>query len=190
MAISAAHRALLDPKYAAVFDTPTTVDIVETEQDGAGTISFAVSAPSAVLLGKAGGSIYWLADQSCADGAIILECPDGLHVHVIELKRTLNAKSWDKAKRQFAGMLTNIRAFSGNCGLPAPVKVTCHLAFQYNNFGAAPVLAKVLNTPAGPVAQAAAQWASKKLDFLEWTDVDVIAVSRDGVGNGHATLGC
>jgi hypothetical protein len=181
------RRALFDPAFVTFHDAPAIVRIAETDPGGAATVDFAVAAPSVALTGKAGGSLYWLKSQRCADGAIVLWCQDGPHVHLVELKQTITAKSWDRIKTQFEGMLANIHAMLGTALQGTPMTVTSHVAFANDNLGASPVLAKVLNTVAGPHALAGAQWAAAVIDLPGYPHVPVNKIIW---GSTATAIGC
>ncbi len=185
--VAAERRAVFNPDYVRFHDAPAVVSMVETHDGGAVTIDFAVAAPSIVVNGLAGGSLYWLKSQSCADGAIVLPCADGLHVHLVEMKRTVTAKKWRNIKGQLAGMLSNVRAALGLMGLGDAARVTCHVAFENDALAAAPVLTKAINTVGGVRPLSGSDWAIGRIDVLEFTDV---AVNKIVWGGAATPISC
>jgi len=185
--LTPAQRALFNPTYVTFSDGPTSLNVVEPEPSGAVTVDFAVAAPSIRLRAPNKNNLYWLRNQCCADAAILIWCGDDIHLHLIELKKSIGAQKWNEIKVQFAGMLANVDAMIGTMRLPRPVHVTCHVAFQNDNFAASPILTKVINTPAGAIPLGGAEWAAGKVDLPDWPQV---AINKIVWGSGPTPIGC
>lgn len=181
------RRALFNRDYVCFNDAAGTVSVVETDVGGATTVDFAVAAPSILVRGKARQSLYWLKSQSCADGAIVVVCPDGLHVHLIELKKTIGADKWTTIKTQLAGMLANVRGALGTMGLGEPIRLTCHVAYETDLFATAPVLTKAINTAAGITPLAGSDWSIGAISVLDHVDVPLNKIVW---GSAATAIGC
>lgn len=184
--IQPAKKKLFNPQHVNFLDDPGTVTISETDQNGAVNIKFDVAAPSITVHGKSGGNIYWLSNQRCADGAIIVFETNGIHVHLVELKQTISVKSWEHIKTQFSGMLANVHAVLGTIQQSIPRSVTCHVAYANNNLAASPVLSKVINTKAGLQALSGSDWSIGRIAIL---DVQGIRVNKILWGSAPVSVG-
>lgn len=109
----------------------SSVEIIETETSGAGLVKFTVNGDYIFVKGRAGDhQIIWLKSKCCADGGVITFDEGRICMHIIELKSTVRKKEWEKAQKQFAGMLLNLLAILGCAGTTENIDVKCYLVYK------------------------------------------------------------
>lgn len=90
----------------------------------------------------------FLREQSCADAIIFERLADESWVlHIIEFKRSVDFKEWQKIKKQFCGALLRALAFGGILGISNIKKVKCYTAYCRESFAKTtnPTLLKTAN---------------------------------------------
>lgn len=166
----------------------SVVDIVELDPNGAGTLSLTVNAPHASLALE-GPKICWLTSGRCCDGAIMVECDDGIHLHLIELKKSINASKWIKTKTQWRTMYHNALGIAAIARVRI-VNVTCHVAFSNDNFSASLALTKTLVVASGTSPAQNHEWYKGSLDLDDLKSVPLVKHVRDELGNAATLLNC
>ena len=103
----------------------------EKAKGGEGTITFQVEHPCiAIRPDSKTPPISWLASHNCADGAFVSFTPDGIELHIVEMKSRLGPSDWEEVKIQFIGMLYNALALKGVTHMPEFSSITCYIAFK------------------------------------------------------------
>lgn len=76
----------------------------------------------------------FLKEKLAADGAVILQLPDGTYeAHIMECKLTVNQDSWARAKRQMRWTLIRLRALAGVLGIQFK-RVVCYTAYRFERW--------------------------------------------------------
>ncbi|WP_394648246.1 hypothetical protein [uncultured Sphingomonas sp.] len=171
--------------------------VEELEAQGAGRIEFASSGEALCLRPVSDNMpLLWFHEDECADGAFIMDDDKGIHIHLVELKSTVNVGKWSKARRQFEGMYANAIAVLGFFDMGIPHRITCHLALKKENISRStrsnPALQKrLIGRPVsatGDFLPTQEQFTGGVIDLMDIKNVPVRLIWRDHAGNGAATL--
>jgi hypothetical protein len=96
--------------------------------------------------------IWSLLQRKCADGAVVTFDQQGAHLHIVELKGKLTAKTWARVLEQYEGMFLTSVAVARLLEIRDFASVTCYIAGSEDSISgtstatAAPALIK---TPVG-----------------------------------------
>jgi hypothetical protein len=173
------------------------VNITEKKSSGASVIAFITDRMGLRLLPVNDNMpLLWYGHDKCADGCIVLKSEAGLHAHLIELKSKLNAGKWTTAVQQFEGMLANTIAVLAFLELPAPVSVTCHIAYTQDTMrssvDANPIFnRRLVGVPLSAASGGASptdQFRSGSINLHGYLSVPISKVQRDESGNGQIEI--
>lgn len=96
-----------------------TIEVREENEEGHALVQIVIPAGlRAVSLGLSGGGWPFLASGESADGHLLVEDADGWTAHVIECKKTVKPKTWDKARSQIAASMVRLQLLADFLGLP------------------------------------------------------------------------
>lgn len=171
--------------------------VEELDAQGKGRIEFTGSGTALGLRPvRDNMPLLWFHENECADGAFIMDDDEGIHIHLVELKSTVNAGKWSKARRQFEGMYANAIAVLGFFDVAVPHRITCHLALKKQNISrstrSSPALQKrLIGRPVsatGDLIPASDQFTDGIINLMDIREVPVRLIWRDHDGNGTAAL--
>lgn len=181
------HPNVTVDRFFAVDGQP---QIAETDPAGAGTVTFGPSGAYHVF--RPGGQpIAWLANQKCADGAILAVDNQGAMItHLVELKSKLKASDWPGVKAQLEGLMLNVRALCAATEQPLPSAFRAYVAFKHDALSASASAAPVLlKAPVGePAVHNTLDWEAGMLTLLGQGGIQLTKIERDAQGDGVATL--
>lgn len=168
-----------------VFERSTNIDIVETDPTGSGTITFACRERSIVFAPKEKRSLLWVKNERCADGAFITFDEGGVHLHIAELKSTLNFGKWSRAIEQFCGMFLSVLSAARLLQIRDFSSVTCYIAFKSEQMSAATSTSPVLlKAPVGSGSlPLKTRWDKEVVELPLATFATLKKIQRDGSGN-------
>ncbi|MEC1747899.1 hypothetical protein [Schinkia azotoformans] len=90
------------------------VTIVETEKQGEAELTVHSDKQAISFRIKAGNGFTYLAIPNTPDGLVFVKDENNdWTLHIFECKKTVTEKSWDKAKKQFAGGILNAHMLRG-----------------------------------------------------------------------------
>lgn len=122
-----------------------TVEVTETADEGRAQITCRLPSEAICIrwkIEKIPFNFLQNADRA-ADGALLVQMADGrFEAHVMECKKTINLKSWDKAKIQLRWSLARVRALAGVLGVPID-RTCCYTAYREETFSKDPGLTKL-----------------------------------------------
>lgn len=121
------HMCFFNPAW--ILEATGDVEIVERDPDGAGVARFHTSSSCILIRADKHAPLIWsLSQRKCADGAILSFSEEGAHLHLVELKSTVNLSTWAHALHQLEGMYLAALAVSKLLQIDKLVSVTCYLA--------------------------------------------------------------
>lgn len=140
--------------------------------------------------------IAFLDPQENADGSVLVQESDGTWTaHVLECKRTVRTRDWEKAQRQLRAGMVRLQVFADFLGIRV-ARWAAHVAFRHDHLSpdASPELA-LLEVSVGPdpketeLTRQRRAWMDGRLlspPFVH--EVPVARILLDDDGHGSATL--
>jgi hypothetical protein len=168
-----------------VFEQEADIEITEADPAGSGTVTFTHPARSIVFAPKEKRSLLWIKDAQCADGAFVTFDDDGVHLHITELKSTLNFGKWFKAINQFCGMFLSVTSAARLMQIRDFASVTCYIAFKADRIvTSASTSPALLKAPVGTAATAPrTSWEKEEIQLPFKTTAILKKIQRDALGN-------
>jgi hypothetical protein len=182
----------IDPSFIECDDT--TIAVTETDHDGQGrgpgTLTLTVTTPCIRIRLPRQTPAKWLKEKKCADSVVFEFVPDGVNLHIVELKSKVGPQEWLKCKQQFCGALHNALAINGVLELSEFRLIRLHLAYTTDTISPQTTAApSTLKLGLGNRVPGVADWIARRVDLDSWTAVPLSLILRDGQGNASATLG-
>lgn len=147
--MSFGNLSLLDKQYVYEINPNTQFSVVECKAGGEGKCFFISTNPVLFIKAKDQAPVVWsLKNKKCAEAAFLVKDERGnIHLHIVEMKSSLNLGEFNKVLEQLKGMFLSAIAVLGILKLPEPETVTTYLAFKKDKISeidsAQPILLKL-----------------------------------------------
>lgn len=155
----------LDPMH---YDRGSCVEVEETTREGKALVRFTAQDELLSVRTTEKNALRYLTLQQVADGTVCQWKEGGLCLHIIELKRTVRGKNWQRIKAQFEGAVQNAQALCGVLGESRISQVTLYTGYLNDHVeyaqSANPVLNKGLVGQRG--GSSLADWRAENLELM------------------------
>lgn len=179
----------LDWIYSDYYEFGNQVKVVEKNESGKAEVLFESSNDLLAICLSEENRLKYLKIANVADGTVCKFLDDtSIELHIVECKRTINTKNWEKVKLQFKGGIQNSYGLSGvlNKSVSKVVFYTAFREDKLDNINTTnPILIKAtLGTKQKTSSQ---DWKSSKINILN-REFEHIKISLDSDGKGTYSL--
>jgi len=175
--------------YSDYYEFGCEAKVIEKNEEGKAEIIFSSSDNFLSICLSEENRLKYLKRANVADGTVCKFIDDNtLELHIVECKRTINTKNWEKVKLQFEGGLINSY---GLCGIldKKVAKIIFYTAYKNNKMDTLnttnPILLKA--TLGNNQKSSAMDWKSKYVR-IQNREFEHIKIELDSNGKGEFSL--
>ncbi|MBR1743349.1 MAG: hypothetical protein IJ733_16050 [Lachnospiraceae bacterium] len=99
--------------------------LVETSGEGEAELHLKLSNPCIVIRNVDKNPIKIFKNKNCADQIVFEKKEEKWHLHIFEMKKTINPSKWEMIKKQFSGAFLHALAYAGVLGIDFSMENIC-----------------------------------------------------------------